>query len=348
MPLRARSDRKTSGLRVSPRMFDDELLIDLLNDRVLRELIRAESDPARSKEIGRLIQTRAHPLVERVLEKHRTRGLQQTDVEDIAATVALRLTRKLQQVPYSVDEAIREFDAYVARTTINVLQDLERTRSPERTRLERRLRLLLVKDPRLALWTSSSGSSCGLAEWNARLPLPVSLPVVMPKAAEITGDVLTAVLRSISHPVLFETLLQLVAAHWGISDAAAVEKESAIDQRPGQEEQTAARQNMEILWREIVELPERQRTALLLNLRDAFGVNALELLPLTGVASFSEIARTLGLSVDALSALWNDLPLEDLKIASLIGATRQQVINLRKAARQRLHRRMARHEYPER
>ncbi len=44
--------------------------------------------------------------------------------------------------------------------------------------------------------------------------------------------------------------------------------------------------------------------------------------------------------LDKFTLLWNDLPLEDSSIAELLGATRQQVINLRKCARERLERRM--------
>jgi hypothetical protein len=39
--------------------------------------------------------------------------------------------------------------------------------------------------------------------------------------------------------------------------------------------------------------------------------------------------------------LWNNLPLEDTTIAQNLGVTRQQVINLRKSARERLARRMS-------
>jgi hypothetical protein len=46
------------------------------------------------------------------------------------------------------------------------------------------------------------------------------------------------------------------------------------------------------------------------------------------------------LGAEEFANLWNELPLEDASIASLLGVTRQQVINLRKSARERLTRRM--------
>ena len=39
--------------------------------------------------------------------------------------------------------------------------------------------------------------------------------------------------------------------------------------------------------------------------------------------------------------LWSQLPLDDLRLAAYLGATRQQVINLRKTARGRLLKRMS-------
>jgi DNA-directed RNA polymerase specialized sigma24 family protein len=100
------------------------------------------------------------------------------------------------------------------------------------------------------------------------------------------------------------------------------------------------RGHLALLWEEIRRLPPRQAAALLFNLRDAQRGNALVLLPLTGVATMREIARTLGMSAEKLAEIWNRLPFEDSEIAELLGVTRQQVINLRKSARERLARRM--------
>jgi DNA-directed RNA polymerase specialized sigma24 family protein len=94
------------------------------------------------------------------------------------------------------------------------------------------------------------------------------------------------------------------------------------------------------LWEEIRQLPPRQAAALLLNLRDGQGRNAAALLPLTGIATLREMAAAVGLPPEELAGLWNRLPLEDILLADLLGVSRQQVINLRKSARERLARRM--------
>jgi len=96
---------------------------------------------------------------------------------------------------------------------------------------------------------------------------------------------------------------------------------------------------LEQIWREALDLPLRQRLALPLNLRAPEGGDALRLLPETDVAAKDEIAEALEMPLAELVALWEALPLDDATIASWLGVTRQQVINLRKSARQRLGRR---------
>ncbi|HEX8116984.1 MAG TPA: hypothetical protein VF521_06915, partial [Pyrinomonadaceae bacterium] len=94
------------------------------------------------------------------------------------------------------------------------------------------------------------------------------------------------------------------------------------------------------LWEELQQLPPNQRAALLLNLKDAGGFGCITLFPATGVASLRQLADALGMSAEELARLWNELPIEDARIAGLLGLTRQQVINARKSARERLARRL--------
>jgi len=100
------------------------------------------------------------------------------------------------------------------------------------------------------------------------------------------------------------------------------------------------RDQLRSLWDEIRELPARQCSALLLNLRDEQGRGVVALFPLTGTATMREIAEVLGMPAERFAELWNDLPLDDASIAELLGVTRQQVINLRKSGRERLSRRL--------
>ena len=116
--------------------------------------------------------------------------------------------------------------------------------------------------------------------------------------------------------------------------------DKSADGRPSPEAEASSREHLTRLWEEIMLLPLRQRTALLLNLRDERGASAIEIFPFCGVATVGALADALGLERNALAELWPSLPLDDLAIAERLGATRQQVINLRRCARERLARRM--------
>jgi DNA-directed RNA polymerase specialized sigma24 family protein len=86
------------------------------------------------------------------------------------------------------------------------------------------------------------------------------------------------------------------------------------------------------LWREICDLPPRQRAALLL------GMERDDLLLLT--ESVTQIAAASALPLAEFADLWRNLPLTDSMIAERLGVTSLQVSNLRKCARERLARRM--------
>jgi hypothetical protein len=58
------------------------------------------------------------------------------------------------------------------------------------------------------------------------------------------------------------------------------------------------------------------------------------------VAGIRQIAEILEFPAEEFAAMWNVLPMDDLAIAAKLGVTRQQVINLRKSARERLLRRI--------
>lgn len=114
-----------------------------------------------------------------------------------------------------------------------------------------------------------------------------------------------------------------------------------VDETASAESSMVYRSALLAVWREIGLLPPRQRIALLLGLRDEAGSAIASLLILLRIATFDELAAAVELHRDELAAMWDQLPLPDLAIAERLGLTRQQVINLRKSARDRLGRRLA-------
>lgn len=177
-----------------------------------------------------------------------------------------------------------------------------------------------------------------------------ALPGADPQATGMEG-LLPALFDYVGEPVELDDLVAALAEVWGVREQQQAEPAREGDEGPAGVELLAATQPdladelsqrlyLARLWQELLELPVRQRAALLLNLRDAQGASAVELFVITGVASPRDIAGAVGLGAEEFAALWNGLPLEDRTIAELLGATRQQVINLRKCARERLARRM--------
>ena len=201
--------------------------------------------------------------------------------------------------------------------------------------------------------TSENTLACGLAEWRGRsvnadaersLRADVSIggaPWVTLSRTGLAARTVTAV-RAIGGPVDFGVLVHVASVAAGLmeprdgGDATLVPSgdiapEAAIDQR----------RLLTRVWDEVTALPIRQRVALLLNLRDATGAGLLWLLPIAGVATIRQIARVLEFSDTEFAALWGRLPLDDATIGERLGCTRQQVINLRMAARKRLANRTA-------
>jgi hypothetical protein len=309
----------------------------------LVERREAENGESRDEAIARLITTRARPVIDRVLLPYRRSGfaLRPEDIDDIAATISLRILGKLRGEP---EQAIERFDDYVAKLAFNAAYDFFRRRYPQRARLKSRLRYVMTRDERLSIWTSPAGTVCGLADWSGRVDA-AGIPGIGKATAamldqEEPGQALAAILRAIGAPVPFDDLVGLVADLWSIADQPAAPAEAA-SVRATQLTSIETRQTLEMVWDEIQVLPVRQRYALLLNLREGEDGNGAALFVLAGVATLPALAAVLEMSLADLAAVWERLPIDDRTIAERLGITRQQVINLRKSARDRLTRRMA-------
>jgi len=299
----------------------------------------------REQELARLIIDQAGPIIRRVIGSHARRDPAFTadDADDIASAVRLQLLRRLRAADERSDP-IDDFQGYVATATYHALYDVLRRRHPERTRLRTRLRYVLTHDARFALRQQGEVDVCGLREWrSAATPASIELPPGSVTRAMLDpsrlADAVAAVFRAVGQPVQFDQLLSLLADLWGITASAAVHSapEPAVPGEPGAEWEW--RQFLESVWQHIVALLPQHRAALLLNLRElGGGSNALVLLLATGVTTFEEVAEAAGLSPGELSALWNELPLEDARIAELLGVTRAQVIGFRHSARRNLAR----------
>jgi len=312
-----------------------------------------------------LVTEHIQPVVSGVVRRRlggaglRASGGMERGFDEAGSEALVRVIARLRAMTCG-DEPVADLRAYVAVTTFHACDDYLRRKYPQRARLKNRLRYALTHAPGLALWADPAGDwLAGLAEWSEEPPASAAssrqdpralLEAALPAGGEGGTDafrLLPRLLRAIGHPIELDALVGTVAELWGVRDSTAERDGDAqrlvdrqADPRPNAATAMERRLYLERLWSEIRELPLRQRVALLLNMRDEEGGAALSLFPLTGVATLRGLAEAVGQPAAAFATLWNDLPLDDAVIAGRLGLTRQQVINLRKSARERLARRM--------
>lgn len=317
------------------------------NDPLLGALLEARDEAERTRAIECLLE-QARPVIATVLSRNRSGAFRRDDFGDVTSTVLMRLVRRLQLAASSPDAVITNFREYTASLAYNGVYEVLRTRFPQRTRIKNRLRYVLTHDDRFATWLVSHDSVTGLRSWQSRtdvVPAGATLPMGDAEPAMLaedhTGDAIEAVLKRFARPLLLNDLTDILARLWGASEVQYDEGAEPVDATTPHD-RLEIHEQLEHLWREVKELPPQQRAALLLNLRDVDGMNALALFVLLNVACVEEIAAALEMTTAHLKSIWNELPADDLTIGSILGKTRQQVINLRKSARDRLARRLKR------
>src|SRR5258705_12395050 len=189
-----------------------------MNDVALAAVIDADDTAARDSAIADVIPLRARRVIDRVLAPYRRSGfaLSPHDADDIAASVSLRLVCKLRAVAETAGESIESFDDYVASLTFNTAYDFFRRRAPRRARLKNRLRYIVTRDARLALWGPPEASLAGLAGWRGRRDtadpnlLRTEATPPMPDANR-PADGVCAIVALIGAPVRFDDLVRVVA-----------------------------------------------------------------------------------------------------------------------------------------
>lgn len=343
------------------------------SDEILLPFFQALDEPSSDRLLAALIADHAKPIASSVI-RYRLRVFSTSgsrpsdDAEDVYSDVLIKLITRLRTFKTNPEgNGIGNFHAYVRVIASNSCSAYLRKKSPQRSRLDDKLRYFLTHRVGFALWKSREDDwLCGIQLWQvedkpyirtARVQQlcdsPKAFAQVMNGGADaqrmLLPDLLPAILEWVGGPVELDDLIFIVADLQGIKDKLdrfdsdspnGNDAREIRDPRLAIDVELGQRYRLQQLWAEICELPLRQRFALLMNLRDAQGRELTGLLPLTGVCTFRQIAAALELSAESLAMLCRDLPMDDATIAQRLAITRQQVINLRKSARERLARRM--------
>jgi hypothetical protein len=284
-----------------------------------------------------LLFDRALPVIDTVVGRRCHYWTVANDLrEDVRAEVLMRLVKRLRD-PESAP--IAGFDEYVAGVTSRVIDDAIRAAAPEWARLKHRVRYVLDHDDRFRVTLCAGGQLvCSLQPSSL-----LSRRRVRSYAADALARTMIDVLRHGEHERPIDDLVNAVAERTGVADAVRMSGHRFAPSRAAEAETALESADyLGRLWSEIVELPRRQRLALLFNARDAAGDSVLQLLISEAIVSSPEAAAAVEVAEEELRSLLGRLPLMDAEIAESLQVTRQQVINLRSAARDRLARRMAR------
>jgi RNA polymerase sigma factor (sigma-70 family) len=324
--------------------------------------------------LSRLISEHVEPIIRQVLRSKlqfyldgRTRKTWSPDVEEVFNEVQLHLLKRLRELKEdSAAGSVGNLHSYVATVARHTCDEYLRRKYPRRRQLKDKVRYYLNTHGEFALWESGDHVwLCGLAgwqhdgkllrgtlalHWTTELQGLVQTRLQDTDARRLKLDaLLTYIFHALGEPVELDCMTAIVAGLWGVEDHP---EESFEDDDKGFLAGSLAsaqvspdtifeyHQLLQQLWGEILQLPRRQRVALLLNLRNPQRINVITLLPATSIATFEQIAEALEIPLEQFEKLWANLPMDDLGIAELLGATRQQVINLRKNARDRLTRRL--------
>jgi RNA polymerase sigma factor (sigma-70 family) len=332
-------------------------------DTLLEPLLTATSDEHADEVLSQLIANHAEPVIKGVIRfKLRFNSHQETqraEADDLQQDVVLQLVTQLQRFrklpgAHPITD-VRGMAAVIAHRTCSRWM---RRQFPERHALKNRLHYLLTRQRGFALWDDDNGKPlAGFAVWQQQkkavtaarnLSDTENLPThIRALTSDKLAEAIASIFNYVGGPVEFDELVSSIAAIQGISDQPV---ESLTEDEDGGFEPATTdpdpawriekRIFLQRLWEELKQLPLNQRAALLLNLKDASGFGCITLFPATGIATIRQLAATLELPAERLAQLWNELPIEDARIAELLGLTRQQVINARKSGRERLARRL--------
>ncbi|HJQ39374.1 MAG TPA: hypothetical protein VKB93_19710 [Thermoanaerobaculia bacterium] len=293
--------------------------------------------------VDEVLQIHLYQRIDKIIAAQMSKaGVAEQEREDIRSDILLKIVARWSAVSSEGPGVIQSIAAYGAVIAFNACNDFMRRLHPLRAKMKARLRYRLSHDSRFAVWESRSRYVAGFRSWSGEesgtMPAPAESSI---QTCNDMAATLFQLFEAAGHPLLVDDIVGLFC---DIAGVPRIENNSPLDEmapNPADDitERLQCRQYLQQVWCEVRALPLQQRLALLLHARDSRGESVTKLVPMTLSVSFDELADTLGMSADVLKEIWEQLPLDDLSIGSRLGLRRQQVINLRRSARDRITRR---------
>jgi DNA-directed RNA polymerase specialized sigma24 family protein len=340
-------------------------------DLRLRAFLDEADAVRRDQLLEELICHYGRPVIKRVIASklnvkrgHRD-SVERQDHDDIAEEVVVQLIQRLT-LPGGGADSFGSFESYVATAAYNACSSYLRRKYPARARLRDRLRYILTHHKQLAIWQLDRREwLCGFVSWVndqpsrrssdrlRQLRADSSPASYFPDCARQEQDVLRLVKSTfefVGAPIALDDLVDVVSDILRINDKTACAEQGAqldkaadgmwSDAESIFAERIDKQAYLKQVWREVCDLPSEQRAAMLLNLKDGKGSDITVVLVSSGVATISEMAEALSISIEEFLDLWNKLPLSDADIAIRLGIRIERVGSLRQSGRRRLSRRM--------
>jgi DNA-directed RNA polymerase specialized sigma24 family protein len=339
-------------------------------DSLLEPLVQMSGAEEMDVFLSQLIAVHVEPVINGIIRYKLRHNLKssgaEAEAEDLRQEAIAQLLAELLKLRSDIEtHPIRDVRGLAATITHRLCAGWMRRQFPRRHALRNQIQYLLTRQAGFALWPDDKDEMkkliAGFAAWKGQRPSTKAVShsrlTQDERLLESLGrgegsanlrEALATIFNHIGGPVDFDELVKIVAALLQITErkieSVDADSDGARVELADQEADVAwlveKRIFLQRLWEELRQLPLQQRVALLLNLRDHKGRGCIALFPATGVATIDQLAEALEMSAEQLAEMWNELPLEDAKIAELLHQTRQQIINARQSARRRLARRL--------
>ena len=339
---------------------------------LLARFLECQDEPQAEKLLDRLLTEHCIPITRAVLSR---KSFDAAEAEQVTGLACGSIVQHLQKSRSErVPNPVQHFKAYVRLMTERAFGDFLDDKYPERRRLKQRI-LYVVKAQNpaqkwLAAWQSSKGRTVfGLTAWQGQEAAPNE------RAALLREDPCTAADRALPNedpphaplatliagllvwtgqPVELEELVNGIGRIQGIRDVQPIAVsqhgsddaphsiyEEMPDKTQNMERDTERRDLLARVWAEICRLQVSQRIVLLLGMKDDKGGSPLDLLASQRVVGLRQIAEQLEMQWSDFARVWQEVPLDDKRLAGMLHISEENVRFKRHAARARLRERMA-------
>src|SRR5215510_12964194 len=289
-------------------------------DSLLAPLLLIGEDEEAEEFLARIIAAHAEPVINGVI-RYKLRldpSGGDAEAEDLRQEAIAQLLTRLQKFRADAEaHSIKDLRGLAATIAYRLCAGWMRRQFPERYALRNRIQYLLTRQAGFAIWREDPNDEndskrliAGFAAWKGRRTSAGAaslrrlsqdekfLDALGGGRAAKLNDALAAVFNHVGAPVEFDELVKMMADLLQIKDRMF----ESIDAVPGEIGFDMADREADVsllvekriflqrLWDEALQLPRRQRMALLLNLRDADGRCCIALFPALGIATLGRLA----------------------------------------------------------